>query len=73
MDFNGTLFDLSHRQVGSLAGPLIAWTLQPSGSMPPKRVIHQLLKGNSPTSQISWIMFGLNVRPIGRLSGLGQF
>jgi len=31
---------------------MIAWPLQPSGSMPPKRVIHKLLKGNTSTSQM---------------------
>jgi len=72
MGFEGTLIYLGHRQVGSLPKPLIAWPFQPSGSMPSKRVIHQLLKGNSSTSQISWIVFGLNVRPIGCLCGLGD-
>jgi len=52
MGFDGTLFDLGHRQVGSLSEPMIAWPLQPSGSMPPKRVIHKLLKGNTSTSQM---------------------
>jgi len=59
--FDGTIFDLGHRQFGSLAGPMIAWLLQPSGFMPPKRVIQKLLKGNSSTSQNSWIVFGSNV------------
>jgi len=62
MGFEGTLFNLGHWQVGTLVRPLIAWPLQPSKSMPPKRVIHQLLKGNSSTSQITRIIFGLNVR-----------
>jgi len=31
MGFEGTLIYLGHRQDGSLAKPLIAWPLQPSG------------------------------------------
>jgi len=67
MSFDRALYYLGHQQVGALGTPLIAWPLQPKGSIGPKRVIHQLLKGNLLTSQISWIMLRLNVIPIGDL------
>jgi len=43
MGFNGTLFDLSHRQVGSLAGPMIAWTLHATKAGYPPALEGELL------------------------------